>query len=76
MHSWMGGQLQPVGIYAFHQDQVVKKPDSAQVFSSSEFCPFAGLSYGDSIISVQAHPEFEADYETALLETFRGNLDA
>ncbi len=73
-HSWMGNESQQVGIYAFHQDQVVKFPDSAQVFSSSDFCPYAGLSYGDSIISVQAHPEFEADYETALLEAYGGTV--
>jgi hypothetical protein len=65
---------QQVGIYAYHQDQIVKCPVSAQVFLSSEFCPFAGLSYGDSIISVQAHPEFEAAFENFLLETFGGTV--
>ena len=44
------------------------------IFLSSEFCPYAGLSYGDSIISVQAHPEFEAAYEFALLETYGGTV--
>jgi len=73
-HSWMGNGSQQIGIYAFHQDQVVKLPDSAQVFSSSDFCPFAGLSYGNSIISLQAHPEFEADYEIALLEAYAGTV--
>ncbi|MCP4875395.1 MAG: type 1 glutamine amidotransferase [Gammaproteobacteria bacterium] len=74
IHSWMGDESQSVGIYAFHQDQVVTCPKSAKVFSSSEFCPFAGLSYGDSMISVQAHPEFEESYETALLETYVGTV--
>jgi GMP synthase-like glutamine amidotransferase len=69
-HAWMETEPQQVGIYAYHQDQVVKCPPSAQVFLSSEFCPFAGLSYGDSIISVQAHPEFEAAFENFLLEVF------
>ena len=73
-HSWMESSPQAVEIYAFHQDQVVKCPASAQVFLSSEFCPFAGLSYGDSIISVQAHPEFEADFENFLLETYGGTV--
>ena len=74
VHSWMVDESQQVGIYAFHQDQVVKLPDSALVFSSSDFCPYAGLSYGSSIISLQAHPEFEADYETALLEAYGGTV--
>ena len=69
-HAWMEPEPKQVAIYAYHQDQVVKCPASAQVFLSSEFCPFAGLSYGDSIISVQAHPEFEAAFENFLLEVF------
>jgi GMP synthase-like glutamine amidotransferase len=70
--DWMGDAPARVGLYAFHQDQVVKLPPQASVFSSSDFCPYAGLSYGDSIISVQAHPEFEEDYELALIDTFGG----
>lgn len=73
-HSWMGTDTDPISIYAFHQDQVIECPDTAAVFLSSEFCPFAGLSYGDSIISLQAHPEFEDDYETALLEAYGGTV--
>ena len=71
---WMQQAPQAVGIYAFHQDQVVQKPPTAEVFLSSEFCPLAGLTYGSSIISVQAHPEFGEDYERALLDAFAGNL--
>lgn len=73
-YAWMDGQARQVGIYAFHQDQIVKCPETAEVFSSSEFCPFAGLSYGDSIISVQAHPEFEEAYEVALLDAYGGSV--
>ena len=70
---WMQQQPREVGIYAYHQDQVTRKPPSAKVFLSSDFCPFAGLTYGDSIISVQAHPEFGEDYELALLDAFSGS---
>lgn len=73
-HSWMREQPASIGLYAYHQDQVVSCPQSAEVFSGSEFCPYAGLSYGDSIISVQAHPEFEEAYERALLELFGGSI--
>ena len=73
-HKWMQGNESQAALYAFHQDQVVKCPPAAEVFLSSEFCPYAGLSYGDSIISVQAHPEFGADYETALLEAYGGSV--
>jgi len=73
-HSWMRDSPRQAGIYAFHQDQVVQLPDNAQVFLSSEFCPYAGLSYGKSIISVQAHPEFGDAYESALLEAYGGSV--
>jgi len=73
-HSWMKDQPRQAGIYAFHQDQVVRLPPDAQVFLSSEFCPYAGLSYGDSIISVQAHPEFGQAYENALLDAYGGSV--
>ncbi len=72
--DWMVETPQQVRIYAFHQDQVCVLPAMASVFSSSEFCPYAGLSYADSIISVQAHPEFEEDYELALIDMYGGNL--
>ena len=73
-YSWMQARPQEVGMYVFHQDQVVQLPPAAAVFLSSDFCPYAGLSYGNSIISVQAHPEFEAAYETALLEAYGGSV--
>ncbi len=73
-HSWMRYHPQQACIYAFHQDQVITKPEQAEVFLSSDFCPYAGLSYGRSIISVQGHPEFGEDYETALLEAYGGSV--
>lgn len=71
---WMGPAPEAVGIYAFHQDQVVEAPPTARVFLRSEFCPLAGLAYGESIISVQAHPEFDEEYELALLDAYGGSV--
>ena len=71
---WMNTVPEKVGIYAFHQDQVSRLPADAKVFISSSFCPYAGLTYGDSIISVQAHPEFDASYEHALIDMYGGNV--
>lgn len=73
-HEWMGDAPEQVGIYTFHQDQVVEIPPTAKVFCSSDFCPYAGLSYGDSIITIQAHPEFEEVYEIELLNLYGGTL--
>ena len=72
--EWMTRAPAQVNIYAFHQDQITRLPASASVFSSSEFCPYAGLSYGDSIISIQAHPEFEEQYQLGLIDLYGGNV--
>ena len=71
-YDWMGEPPASVAMHAYHQDQVLDCPPSAEVFLSSAGCPLAGLSYGDSIISVQAHPEIEESYERDLLEMFAG----
>lgn len=59
-------------INAMHQDQVIEKPVSADVFAQSDFCQYAGLIYDDRILTFQAHPEFTVDYEEALLEARKG----
>ncbi len=74
VQPWMQDSPQQVRIYAFHQDQVIKLPPQTSVYSSSDFCPYAGLVYGDSIITMQAHPEFEEEYELALLKLYGGDL--
>jgi GMP synthase-like glutamine amidotransferase len=73
-YAWMREQPASVAIHAWHQDQVIVCPPSAEVFLTAPDCAYAGLSYGDSMISVQAHPEIEADYERALLDMFSGSL--
>lgn len=62
----------PMRLYAWHSDQVVEAPPGAQVIASSDFCPIAGLRYGDQAITVQPHPEFTKGYMEALISTRRG----
>lgn len=49
---------QRLRLNAWHQDQVITPPTGARVIASNDFCPYAGLAYGDLGWSVQAHPEF------------------
>lgn len=51
----------------FHQDQVVQLPPEARVYASSEFCPAAGFLMDDSVLTIQAHPEFLPDFNRELL---------
>ncbi|WP_299691032.1 type 1 glutamine amidotransferase [uncultured Tateyamaria sp.] len=79
----------PVAMNAWHQDQVIARPDGAEVIASNRFCENAALVYGNRIWTVQAHPEFGSDMIEALathrgvgvvpdpqLEAARATLDA
>lgn len=68
----LGGRGTCLTLNALHQDQVIEKPAAAEVFASSDFCPYAGLQYGDSVITLQAHPEFTVPYTADLLEVRKG----
>ncbi|MEM9603380.1 MAG: gamma-glutamyl-gamma-aminobutyrate hydrolase family protein [Pseudomonadota bacterium] len=71
--AWLGETPATLAIQAFHQDQVVTVPPGATVLAHSDFCPVAALGYGTQALSVQAHPEFTADYVSELLR-FRREL--
>jgi GMP synthase-like glutamine amidotransferase len=66
------GKDEQVDLYAMHHDQVVEAPENARTFMSSPFCRHAGLAYDDRAISVQAHPEYTAEFAAALIKARRG----
>ena len=57
-----------------HQDQVVALPPKAQAWLGDSLCPIAGMTIPGRVLTVQGHPEFSADYLTALLEVLRPKL--
>lgn len=54
-------------INAWHQDQVVEKPEAAEVFASTDFCANAGLVYDNRIWTIQPHPEYDSDFIAGLM---------
>ena len=56
---------------AWHRDQVMRRPEGAEVAACNDFCENAALVYGDRAYTVQAHPEFEDAFIEGLL-THRG----
>lgn len=58
-----------VNLNAWHQDQVVVRPEGATVCASNDFCENAALVYGEKAFTVQAHPEFQADVIGGLART-------
>ncbi|MDR7126059.1 type 1 glutamine amidotransferase [Pseudotabrizicola sp. 4114] len=58
-----------VTLNAWHQDQVVQRPPGATVLARSGFCENAALLYDDRALTIQAHPEFQADFVDGLMKT-------
>ena len=63
-----------VTLHAYHQDQVTTPPPGSETFAATPHCAHAGLRYRENTVSLQPHPEFDADYMTALLDARAGNL--
>jgi GMP synthase (glutamine-hydrolysing) len=55
-------------LHAWHQDQVIEKPDNAETLGSTDFCEHAVLAYGDKVLSMQPHPEFGTEFVRGLIE--------
>ncbi|MFM2355982.1 MAG: hypothetical protein RLZZ528_1718 [Pseudomonadota bacterium] len=53
---------------AWHQDQVVQKPETAKVLASTAMCENAALLYDDRMFTVQPHPEFRKDFMAGLIK--------
>ena len=56
-------------INAWHQDQVVEIPPGAVVVGQNDFCTNAAMVYGDTIFTVQPHPEFDCGFVQGLIDT-------
>lgn len=63
-----------IALIASHQDQILDVPEEAAVWSTSQYCPAAGLVVGERAWSVQGHPEFTADVAHVLYEGRRERL--
>jgi len=58
-----------VPLMAYHQDQVIEPPPGARVLGESDVCRYAALAIGDTIRTLQPHPEFDVSVVTGLLDT-------
>ncbi len=64
----------PLRLLYSHQDQVTRPPPGAVTLAGSDFCPYAALAMGKTLVSFQGHPEFTRDYLRALLARRRDRL--
>ena len=61
---------------AWHQDQIVLKPDSAETLGQSSHCRYAVLGYEDRALTFQPHPEFTKSFLEDLIAFRKNILDA
>jgi GMP synthase-like glutamine amidotransferase len=56
-----------------YQDQIEDVPPGAEILGWNEHCPVSMLGVGENMIGIQGHPEFDAAYSEALMESRRGS---
>ncbi len=67
VEAWMQPPQTTLKLHYMHQDQVVRLPDNSVVLGRSGHCPIAAFRVGESMLGLQAHPEFTHEYSEALL---------
>ncbi len=65
--SWMQPARSSCNLQYLHQDQVQRLPEGGVLLGSSDHCPVAIFRVGETMLGIQAHPEFTAAYSQALL---------
>lgn len=65
--AWMQPPQMTLNLHYMHQDQVVRLPANSVLLGRSEHCPVAAFRVGETMLGIQAHPEFTNDYSAALL---------
>ena len=62
--KWMRPAKTVVNFLMMCQDQVIELPKNAVCLGGNEDCPNAIIQIGERMMSIQAHPEFSADYQS------------
>lgn len=65
-----------ITLNAWHQDQVVTRPEGATCIAGNEFCENAILQYGTGALTLQPHPEFDDGFIEGMLDARGGALPA
>ncbi len=66
--NWMQPYQDKLNLLMMCQDQVISLPENAVRLASAVDCPNAMIMVGQAMLGIQAHPEFSASYDRALME--------
>lgn len=64
---WMDPPAGKLALHFMHQDQVEELPPGGVVLGRADHCPAALMRVGESMVGLQAHPEFTPAYTDVLL---------
>jgi len=67
--DWMQPEQHEYRLLLSHQDQVLTLPDGAELLGGNEHCPISMFGMGDSMLGIQAHPEFTPAYAKSLMDS-------
>lgn len=68
MEPWMDVGARTCDLIYSHRDQVMSLPAGAKLLMSDDFCSYAAFSMGDTLFSLQGHPEFTRPFALGLLK--------
>ena len=71
---WLAPAVDAFSLLSSHQDQVTELPPGARLIASNDFCPLAGFTHGDQVLTFQGHPEFRKAYSKDLMNMRRDLL--
>ncbi len=70
------GNFKKLNLIFFHQDQVVRLPLNAEIIAGNSFCNISSFSIGDTVLTLQAHPEFNKDFSLKLLHAKKSSIES
>ena len=71
---WMVTGEDEISCIVSHQDQVVELPKGAKVYGGSAFCEAGIMTIGDSVMTMQCHPEMSKDFSSDLIDIRRERM--
>ncbi len=71
---WMKPYQNPIHLLMMCQDQIVVLPPDSEVLASSSLCPYGMIQVGETMLGIQAHPEFSKAYDQQLMEARRQRM--
>ena len=68
---WLEPQMARFRLLSSHKDQVTRMPQGAELIATNDFCPIAGFTWGEGVLTFQGHPEFRKPYSLDLMNMRR-----